>query len=119
VYEEILALLPVAALRCFGSVGEKGGRFCWLFLEDAGEQEYSPQREEQRVLAPGWLGLMHTSAVGGPRRYPGQPYQRRAGGGGPGGAEGHRLPVRRSGSTLGPGAGARATRCPGRWSTAT
>jgi hypothetical protein len=62
IYEEVLPRLPVTALRCYGSVEDGDGRFCWLFLEDAGGQEYSPQCQEQRVLAAGWLGLLHTSA---------------------------------------------------------
>jgi hypothetical protein len=63
IYEEVLPHLPVTALRCYGSVGEGDGRFSWLFLEDGGGQEYSPQREELRVLAAAWLGLLHTSAA--------------------------------------------------------
>jgi Phosphotransferase enzyme family len=63
VYEGVLAHLPVTALRCYGSVGEGDASFCWLFLEDGGGEEYSPQREEHRVLAAGWLGLLHTSAT--------------------------------------------------------
>jgi hypothetical protein len=63
VYEEVLPHLPVTALRCYGSVGEGDGRFCWLFLEDGGGQDYSPERAEHRALAAGWLGLLHTSAA--------------------------------------------------------
>jgi hypothetical protein len=63
IYEEVLQHLPVTALRCYGSVGEANGRFCWLFLEDGGGQEYSPQCAEQRVLAAGWLGRLHTAAT--------------------------------------------------------
>jgi hypothetical protein len=87
IYEEVLPHLPVTALRCYGSVEEGDGRFCWLFLEDAGGQEYSPQREEQRVLAAGGLGLLHTSASRlataapadrGPGHYPGHLHSARA-----------------------------------------
>ena len=63
VYEEVLPHLPLTALRCYGSFEEDDGKFCWLFLEDGGGQEYSPEREEHRVLAAGWLGLLHTSAT--------------------------------------------------------
>jgi hypothetical protein len=37
--------------------------WCWLFFEDAGNEEYSPQIEEHRLLAAQWLGIMHTSAA--------------------------------------------------------
>src|SRR6266487_6864317 len=36
VYEQLLARLPVPALRCYGFVPEAEGEFCWLFLDDAG-----------------------------------------------------------------------------------
>jgi hypothetical protein len=63
IYDEVLQHLPVISLRCYGLVEEEDSRFCWLFLEDGGGQEYSPQRAEQRVLAAQWLGLLHTSAA--------------------------------------------------------
>src|SRR5262245_34022806 len=63
IYEEILRYLPVPTLRGYGLVEEKDGEFCWLFLEDAGEERYSPFIEEHRRLAARWLGLLHTSAA--------------------------------------------------------
>jgi hypothetical protein len=63
IYVEVLPHLPVISLRCYGLVEEEDGRFCWLFVEDAGGQAYSPERDEQRVLAAQWLGLLHTSAA--------------------------------------------------------
>jgi Ser/Thr protein kinase RdoA (MazF antagonist) len=63
VYAEVFPHLPVAAPRYYGSVEEKGGTFCWLFLEDVGDERYSSANEEHRRLAGWWLGALHTSAA--------------------------------------------------------
>ena len=63
IYDNVLPLLSIPVLRYYGSVEETNGEFSWLFLEDAGDQEYSPLIEEHRAAAARWLGLMHTSAV--------------------------------------------------------
>ena len=63
IYEEVLRHLPIPTLRCYGLVEERDGEFCWLFLEDAGEERYSAFTEEHRRLAARWLGLLHTSAA--------------------------------------------------------
>jgi aminoglycoside phosphotransferase (APT) family kinase protein len=62
IYEDILPHLPLTALRYYGCT-QQGGEFCWLFLEDAGEQRYSPHRREHCALAGCWLGRLHTSAA--------------------------------------------------------
>lgn len=62
VYEEILPSLPITALHYYGFIVEDD-KFCWLFLEDAGSERFSPFAEEHRALAARWLGLMHTSAA--------------------------------------------------------
>src|SRR5262245_1449710 len=62
VYAEVLPHLPVSALRCYGLV-EEDGQSGWLFLEDAGGEEYSPHLGGQRALAGRWLGLLHTAAA--------------------------------------------------------
>jgi aminoglycoside phosphotransferase (APT) family kinase protein len=41
---------------------EANSEFGWLFLEDAGIQEYSKLNGEHRELIAQWLALMHTSA---------------------------------------------------------
>jgi len=64
IYEEILPHLPIPALSYYGFVAEEEGKYGWLFLACAGEEEYSPHIEEHRALAAQWLGLIHTSAVG-------------------------------------------------------
>lgn len=63
IYADILPRLPVPSLRYYGMLEETNGKFCWLFLEDAGEQESSKLNGEHRELAAQWLGLMHTSAT--------------------------------------------------------
>lgn len=63
IYEEILPRLPLTTLRYYGFVEEPGGKSCWLFLEDAGKEAYSPRIEEHRALVARWLGRMHTSAA--------------------------------------------------------
>ena len=62
IYQEILPTLPMPALHCYGSVEDRNPQFCWLFLEDAGKEPYSPELAEHRALAARWLGLLHTSA---------------------------------------------------------
>ncbi len=67
VYENIFPVLPVAALKFYGSLREdcEGANdpTYWLFLEDAGGEKYSDESQEHRTLAGRWLGALH-SAVG-------------------------------------------------------
>lgn len=62
IYEMVLPHLSVTTLHYFGSIAEDDGCFWWLFLEDAGDQPYSPFVEEHRSTAARWLGAMHTNA---------------------------------------------------------
>src|SRR5438093_4551370 len=59
IYEQVLSRMSLRALGCYGFVPEPGGEFCWLFLEDAGTHEYSPDNAEHRALAGRWLGAVH------------------------------------------------------------
>jgi hypothetical protein len=63
VYEEVLPHLSVPSLRCHGWVEEPDDQFAWLFLEDAGEDQYSASLPEHRRLAGGWLGTLHVTAA--------------------------------------------------------
>ena len=63
IYEELLPRAPVSALRCYGFLREPEGEFCWLFLEDAAGQLYSPQLAEHRALAGRWLAETHLTPV--------------------------------------------------------
>jgi hypothetical protein len=62
IYEQILARLAVPSLDYYGFFEESNGESCWLFLEDAGGQRYSPDLAEHRILAARWVGLLHTCA---------------------------------------------------------
>ena len=62
IYEKVLPYLPMSTLHYYGSIEEHDGRFWWLFLEDAGDQQYSPSVREHRAIAAQWFGVMHTSA---------------------------------------------------------
>jgi hypothetical protein len=60
IYEKILPRLPMPTLRCFGSVDDEDPQFCWLFLEDAGNDPYQPLLPEHRAAAVRWLVVLHT-----------------------------------------------------------
>jgi hypothetical protein len=62
VYKDILPQLGISALQCYASIEDDDPKFSWLFLEDAGNEEYSPDLEEHRILAGNWLGAMNISA---------------------------------------------------------
>jgi hypothetical protein len=62
IYSEILPHLAVSSLRCYASIADDNARYSWLFLEDAGDGEYSPNDKEHRILAGLWLGAMNASA---------------------------------------------------------
>ena len=63
IYEEFLTHVPLPALRCRGFVPEPEGEFCWLFMDDAGAEPYSPASAEHRALAGRWLGAIHGTAL--------------------------------------------------------
>jgi hypothetical protein len=62
IYKNVLSHLPMTTIRYYGCVADDNRQFSWLFLEDAGEEPYSLDIEEHRVLAGHWLGLMNVSA---------------------------------------------------------
>ncbi len=64
VYEEVLPAVGVPALRCLGLVREPAGVFCWLFLEDAGLEAYSPANADHRALAGRFLAALHRARIG-------------------------------------------------------
>src|SRR5206468_3461114 len=63
IYVEILPHLPVPTLHYHGCVEDADEQFCWLFLEDAGEEPYVSLSEAHRVLAARWLGFLHATAA--------------------------------------------------------
>src|SRR5262249_11323861 len=63
VYEQVLPALAVPTVCYYGSLEEPEAGCSWLFLEDAGEERYSPLLGEHRALAGRWLARLHTSAT--------------------------------------------------------
>ena len=67
IYETLLPRSSLPALSYYGLVPEPGDEFCWLFLEDAGGQQYSVNREDHRTLAGRWLGVLMAHPLMRPR----------------------------------------------------
>lgn len=63
IYEELLPLTRMPALRCYGFFEEPEGDHVWLFLEDAEGVRYSPQLPHHRALAGCWLAEAQLAAV--------------------------------------------------------
>jgi ATP-binding cassette subfamily B protein len=62
VYQDVLPGLPIRPVRYHGTV-EEDADWCWMFLEDAGGERYSPLIPEHRRLAARWLATLHGSAA--------------------------------------------------------
>jgi hypothetical protein len=62
VYQEVLSVLPVRSLRLYGSADDEDLKYGWLFLEDAGDLEWSAESPEHRHLATRWLAQVHLGA---------------------------------------------------------
>ena len=60
-YEEFLPRVALSKLAFYGSVDEPDGESCWLFLEDAVGEGYSPLDPEHRALAARWLAALHSA----------------------------------------------------------
>jgi aminoglycoside phosphotransferase (APT) family kinase protein len=63
VYQDVLPHLPLPLLRCHGYLEEDDRGIGWLFIEDAGREDYSPQVGQHGTFAGQWLGLVHTAAA--------------------------------------------------------
>jgi Phosphotransferase enzyme family len=63
IYQKILPRLPLRSLHFYGTAEDEDPSYCWMFLEDAGEQTYSSSRKEDRTVAGQWLGTLHTFAA--------------------------------------------------------
>jgi hypothetical protein len=63
VYQEVLPAVPVPALRCYGSVVDSDSASAWIFLEEAGGEQYSPGDSDHRRLVAAWLGQVHTATA--------------------------------------------------------
>lgn len=60
IYGEILPHLAMPALHCIGTVTD--GEQSWIFLEDAGGDEYREEDDSHRTLAGRWIGELHAGA---------------------------------------------------------
>jgi ABC-type multidrug transport system ATPase subunit len=63
VYEQVLPGLPAPSLEYYGKVRDGDREHCWLFLEDAGAERYSPVDPEHRRLAGRWLATIQLHAA--------------------------------------------------------
>jgi hypothetical protein len=63
VYEQVLRRLPDVGARYVGSFTEPGGRFSWLFTEEAVGEPYSPSLPQHRSAAARWLARLHVNAA--------------------------------------------------------
>src|SRR5256714_9665668 len=63
VYQDVLPQLPVPSLRCHGYLEEDDRGIGWLFIEDAGREDYAPLVGQHGTVAGHWLGLVHTAAA--------------------------------------------------------
>ncbi len=64
IYAEVLARLPLPALRCLGALDDPDPRFAWLFLEEALGAKFDAGSAAHRMAASAWLGALHTGAEG-------------------------------------------------------
>src|SRR5437773_1346386 len=80
VYERILAHVPLAGPRYYGTVeGPPDEDVCWLLIGEIEGEKYDMLRPDHRAAAARWLGILHTEAQlaadqaglpdGGPSRY--------------------------------------------------
>jgi ATP-binding cassette subfamily B protein len=63
VYEDVLPKLSVPYPRLLGMANDEDGSSCWLFLEDVGNEAYSPLNRQHRILAGRWLGALHATTT--------------------------------------------------------
>src|SRR5438876_3717639 len=63
VYERILAHVPLAGPRYYGTVeGPPDEDVCWLLIGEIEGEKYDMLRPDHRVAAARWLGILHTAA---------------------------------------------------------
>jgi aminoglycoside phosphotransferase (APT) family kinase protein len=62
IYTDVLPALPVSSPRYYGKVQGRKHGFTWLFLQDVGNEEFTPTSPEHRSLAATWLGQLHAGA---------------------------------------------------------
>jgi ATP-binding cassette subfamily B protein len=70
IYERVLPKLSLPYPRLLGMADDDDGTSCWLFLEDAGNEVYSPLDPAHRIVAGHWLGELHSSTTSLPCEVP-------------------------------------------------
>lgn len=70
IYELVLPNLSVSYPRFLGMAGDDDEISCWLFIEDAGNEAYSPLHSTHRTMAGRWLGALHASTTSLPPDVP-------------------------------------------------
>src|SRR3990170_4792641 len=70
IYELVLPNLSVSYPRFLGMAGDDDEISCWLFIEDAGNEAYSPLHSTHRTMAGRWLGALHASTTSLPSDLP-------------------------------------------------
>jgi thiamine kinase-like enzyme len=61
-YADVFPRLPLPAICVYGVLEAHEGH-SWLFLEDCGDEWYTPKVEEHRQLAVDWLATLHTASA--------------------------------------------------------
>jgi len=61
VYETVLEKLELGVPRFRGLAEDSDDRYCWLFLDDAGNHKYSRSSTSHAALAAHWLAELHSS----------------------------------------------------------
>lgn len=64
IYERILPVLPVPAIRFHGVLPSREPGMIWMFLQDAGERAFAPENPAHRRTAARWAAAVHTAAEG-------------------------------------------------------
>ena len=62
VYDDLLPRLPMPSLAYYGMLRDADRQHCWLFMQDAGDERYSPAQTEHRRLAGRWLATLQLHA---------------------------------------------------------
>jgi len=70
IYEQILPHLPLSTPWFFGMAAGDDETSSWLFMEDVGDEAYSPRHFAHRTIAGQWLGTLHASAMSLPPNIP-------------------------------------------------
>jgi hypothetical protein len=66
IYRDILPRLPIPRLEFYGTIPSEVQGLDWVFVEDAGENQYARDDPGDRRLATEWMAALHTSAANVP-----------------------------------------------------